>query len=214
MIDKDVTIMYQGGSGGFALYYYLLLSEKYKTGLEYNRVEDLIQQQFPAGLSVEQKKWKTFEHWPDNLKCKQNNSGPRLYLICNPLFNPDMFDQNMFIAQDTFKILLHTNIHIQLRMAWDKTAYWFTDVSRQVFNAPPNDQEYLRWILKHSEENLKLNSIKEKFKPDLTLQLQDFVNTQCIPGFDPPTAQQQEFLNYWFELQSAKAKYLLKRKGP
>lgn len=210
----DVTILYQGGSGGFALYYYLLLSGNYKTGLEYNNIKELIQQQFPAGLSVDQKKWKTFEHWPDNLKCKQTNSGPRLYLICNPLFNPNMFDQNMFIAQDTFKILLHTDIHIQLRMAWDKTAYWFTDVSRRVFNAPPSDREYLRWILTHNKEKSQLDSIKEKFKPDLSFRLEDFVSTQCIPGFDLPTAQQQEFLNYWLSLQSPRANNLLKRKGP
>lgn len=32
-MTKDITILYQGGSGGFALFYYLLLSGKYQTGL-------------------------------------------------------------------------------------------------------------------------------------------------------------------------------------
>lgn len=212
MNDQDVTIIYQGGSGGFALFYYLLLSKKFKSGYQINDTAKLIQQQFPGELRESQKNWKLNEQWPDNLACKKNSSGPRLFLICNPLFNPSVLQQNLFIAKDTFKILMHTDIHLQLRMAWDKRAYWFTTESRRVFRAPDNMQQYFRWILNQSNEAAKLEEVKQTFEPDLIIRLEDFIATQRVPGFSVPNQEQQEFLAYWLTLQSARAKLLLKRK--
>lgn len=213
-MTKDITILYQGGSGGFALFYYLLLSGKYQTGLPDVDVNTLIQQQFPNVLKHNQSSWKSYEHWPNNLDCKQSSTGPRLFLICNPLFNPSVYNQNMFVANDTFKILLYTDIHLQLRMSWDKQAYWFTNESRRVFNAPLSTRAYLRWILDSSDEHLRLDAVKQTFKPDITVRLEDFINTLHLPNFPEPTTAQQEFLTYWISLQSKRAQQLLKRKGP
>lgn len=213
-MTKDITILYQGGSGGFALFYYLLLSGKYQTGLPDVDVNTLVRQQFPNVLKHNQSSWKSYEHWPNNLDCKQHSTSPRLFLICNPLFNPDVYNQNMFVANDTFKILLYTDIHLQLRMSWDKQAYWFTNESRRVFNAPLSTRAYLRWILDSSDEHLRLDAVKQTFKPDLIVRLEDFINTQHLPNFPEPTKAQQEFLTYWTNLQSSRAQQLLKRKGP
>ena len=93
-MNSDVTILYQGGSGGFALFYYLLLSGKFVTGLDYTSIQDLIDQQYPDRLIQNPKLWKTKEFWPDNVLCKQSKSGPKLFLICNPMWDKHALAQN------------------------------------------------------------------------------------------------------------------------
>lgn len=205
---KDVTILYQGGSGGFALYYYLLLSGQYQYDIP--TVQSMIAQQFPKELATNPSNWKNKEFWPDNLSLKKT-TGPKLFLICNPLFNLKMYEINQTVSRDTYKILLYTDIHLQLRMAWDKQAYWFTKVSREHFSAPSSNTKYIRQILDTAVDNYDpmVSQIKEIFRPDQTLRLEEFIQLSSVTGFDVPTNEQLKFLKHWYYLQSAKAKNLL-----
>ena len=212
---KDVTILYQGGSGGFALYYYLLLSGKYQYNIE--TVQSMITQQFPAELSINPYTWKDTEFWPNNLELKKAN-GSKLFLICNPLFNPDVYETNQSISSNTYKILLYTNIHLQVRMAYEKQAYWFTAVSRRHFNAPNDTKQYLKQILSGSKSyydkdvDPELLNLITKFSPDQITQLEDFVNSTVLVNFPSTNRYQLDFLDYWKSLQSIKATQLLSKK--
>lgn len=206
----NVTILYQGGSGGFALYYYLLLSGNYQFSIP--TTQSMILKQFPTELSVTPNKWKAQEFWPDNVKLKQN-TGPQVLLICNPLFNNSMYQTNQMVCDSTYKILLYTDLRLQLRMAWDKQAYWFTDVSKEKFNAPSSTKQYLRQIINSKQEQFdpQLSEIKQHFCPDQELRLENLIQQKYVPGFDMPNSDQLSFLNYWYLLQSPKAIKLLER---
>lgn len=66
---EDVTILYQGGSGGFGLYYYLLLTGQFQHSVEETWRQ--IHYQFPVDLATDPGTWKTRELWPDNHQLKQ-----------------------------------------------------------------------------------------------------------------------------------------------
>ena len=209
---SDVTILYQGGSGGFLLFYYLLLSNNYQTGLEFNSVTDLIDKQFPKTLQNAPAHWKSNEFWPDNLQCKKHPSDkPKLFLICNPCWNDYMIKQNLDISSDTHSILLYTDIKTQLRMAYEKKAYWFTNVSKKQFNAPENDKLYIRQILESAIAELdpEISKVKATFAPTQVLRLQDFLQRKTIETFAPPNKQQIEFIEFWKRLQPKKVQQLL-----
>jgi hypothetical protein len=209
---KDVTILYQGGSGGFALYYYLLLSGNYQYKTE--AVQSMIAQQYPNNLLTDPAKWKEKEFWPDNIKLK-SQPGPNLYLICNPLFNSDMYKIHQLICNSTYKILLYTDLHLQLRMAYEKQAYWFTKLSRRQFNAPTNNKIYIKQIINSgtlynnyvSDHNIP--KIVEQFSPNQCINLKNFIKTKTISGFELPNNHQLKFLDYWLSIQPAKSKFLL-----
>jgi hypothetical protein len=210
-MTRDVTILYQGGSGGFALFYYLLLSGKYHTGLEYNSVQDLIDTQFPNSLIDYPHTWKHKEFWPNNQKCKLIKSSPRLFLICNPLWTDSMMQQNLSTSFGTHKILLHTNFKLQLRMAWEKQAYWFTDISKQAFCAPDTTKQYLRQIIKTQVNNLdpQVERIEKLFQPVQKVELTEFIQSKILSGFDAPNTSQLEFLDRWVSLQPMKVQRVL-----
>ena len=204
----DVTILYQGGSGGFALYYYLLLSGNYQYNIDC--IQSMIAQQFPTDLSAVPSMWKSKEFWPNNIELKKK-SGPKLFLICNPLFNPDVYSTNQTVCDNTYKILLYTDIHLQLRMAYEKQAYWFTPVSRQEFNAPASNKQYIRQIIQSSKSynNSQVDpavlEIVDKFAPDLIVDLKTFIGSGTLDNFPRPTQDQFNFLTYWKSLQPVKA---------
>lgn len=210
-MKQDVTILYQGGSGGFALFYYLLLSGQYHTGLEYNAVKDLIDQQFPDHLIDRPQHWKHQEFWPDNQKCKLTRTSPRLFLICNPLWTRDISQRNLDVSRDTHKILLYTDFKLQLRMCWEKQAYWFTDVSKRTFNAPTNTKQYLRQIIGTQVNNLdpQLPQIENMFQPSQKVNLVEFIRSRELPGFNIPNSAQLEFLDRWISLQPKKVRRVL-----
>lgn len=204
----DLSILYQGGSGGFALYYYLLLSGKFCT----DYCSDW-QKQYPTLLVQNPRSWKSFETWPDNAKLKKSNKSPRLFLICNPCWNDSMIQQNLSIVQNTFKIMLYTDLKLQLRMAWEKSAYWFTDVSKQAFDAPDSDVQYIKSIISQADNKFDpmLTKIRNTFNPNLELRLENFLKTQSVPGFDAPNSAQIEFLKHWMAIQPSKSQKLLLR---
>jgi hypothetical protein len=204
-MTEDVTILYQGGSGGFALYYYLLLTGRFQHSIE--ETWDRIYYQFPTKLIDDPSSWKTLELWPDNVALKKQ-SGSRLFLICNPLWTADVAKVNHAVCDDTRKILLYAPLKLQLRMAWEKRAYWFTDVSRQAFSAPSNDREYIRWI---QQSRVDFNGIAvdpvvpqliKEFKPDVMLSIGELLSTSATPD-------QRKFLDHWIKLQPKKSLNLM-----
>jgi hypothetical protein len=204
-MTKDVSILYQGGSGGFALYYYLLLTGEFQHSIE--ETWQQIRHQFSSDLADKPNTWKTRELWPDNVALKKQ-SGPRLFLICNPLWNDNMIQVNHAISDDTHRILLYTSLKMQLRMAWEKRAYWFTDVSRHAFAAPDTDQEYIRWILESgvpfhdTQVDPQVPAVIEEFRPNKIMRLEELVS-------QPATPDQRRFLDHWISLQPKKALNLM-----
>ena len=201
----DCTVFYQGGSGGFALYYYLLLSGKFHMSIE--TAWDQIRHQYPSHLVDDPRSWKHSELWPDTVVVKKL-SGPRLFLICNPMWSTDMIKLNHAICDGTHKIFLYTSLKLQLRMAWEKRAYWFTEWSKEAFNAPDSEQEYLQWIRR---SGVKFNDIIvdpmvpdaiKEFRPDEILTLENLLT-------GPATPDQRRFLDLWISLQPKKAQHLI-----
>ena len=202
---KDVSILYQGGSGGFALYYYLLLTGEFQHSTE--ETWELIHNQFPYNLATDPDTWKTRELWPDNVALKKQ-SGPRLFLICNPLWTTDMIQVNHTISDNTHRIMLYAPLKLQLRMAWEKRAYWFTDVSRRTFAASDNDQQYIRWIKQSgvtfgdTQVDPRVPDVIQEFQPNVILSLEEFIS-------GPATPDQRKFLDHWISLQPKKALRLM-----
>ena len=201
----DVTILYQGGSGGFALYYYLLLTGQFQHSIEetWNRIHH----QFPTKLIDDPATWKTHELWPDNVALKKQ-SGPKLFLICNPLWTADIAKVNHTVSDDTSRILLYASLKLQLRMAWEKRAYWFTGTSRQAFFAHRNDREYIRWIRRSGvgfngiTVDPLVPQIINEFRPNEIFSINELVSRPANPD-------QKKFLDHWIGLQPKKSLGLL-----
>ena len=204
-MTQDVTILYQGGSGGFAFYYYLLLTGQFQHSVE--QTWNMIDRQFPAELINNCQDWKSHESWPDNVELKKQ-SGQKLFLICNPLWSEHTIPVNHHVSNNTHKILLYTNFKLQLRMAWEKRAYWFTSVSKQAFCAPDNDRDYIRWIKKSTAKfndttvDFQIPKIIDEFSPNEVVQLKDLFTRPCTPD-------QRKFLDRWITLQPKKSQQLM-----
>lgn len=208
-LDRDVSIIYQGASGGFLLFYYLLLTGRYSHGIQ-NRltVSELIAQQFPQHLTEDRAKWKHHEFWPDNHWARATQQRPRLYLICNPFFDPGLYHSNLELTCDSVKILLYTSLELQARLAWEKQAWWFTPVSRQRYQRG-TDRAYMRWILNQGDIDPNVHQIKSTYHPDIVIRLEDFVSDPGCLGLTP-NQEQLDFVTYWTSLQSKKTQRLLR----
>jgi hypothetical protein len=194
----NTTILYQGGSAGFFLYYYFLLSGYFETPAN---LHELIDTQFPSSLSTNRKLWKSTEHRPDdNLGVVSNK--PRLFLICNPLYSNVEWHKNL--AQGTNKILLYTDLRTQMRLAYDKQAYWFTDQSKYDGKVPSTPRNILESGINWRNECVDpmLPLIDKEFAVTRYIKLRDFL-------YDHGTNAQQQFKEHWFALQSEKAQRLL-----
>jgi hypothetical protein len=215
----DTTIIYQGGSGGFLLYYLLLLSGKYVSGdIDIQQSSDIVSTvkqrvstQFPHSLKDNQSNWKINEFWPDNSSIKDIPLHKnKLFLICNPLFDNRHIVDNLHIASNTRRVLLYTDIDLQLRMAYEKNAYWFTDVSKKRFNAPPSNYSYIRQIisnykiLEKKKVDPRVPDIISLYLPDMLIDLKDLISNT---GFN---YEQAMFVSHWLSLQSKKAVRCLK----
>jgi hypothetical protein len=216
--DTDTTIIYQGGSGGFFLYYLLLLSEKYVSGETdiqqsndiVSTVKQKILEQFPNSLKDNRSQWKVKEFWPNNNSIKnQSFSKKKLFLICNPLFNEGSILDNLKISIGTRKVLLYTDLDIQLRMAYEKNAYWFTEISRKKFNAPTTNYAYLKQIklnykiFREKKVDPKVSDIVTLYNPNILIDLKELIEYSNF------NSDQKEFVHYWTSLQSNKIKQCL-----
>ena len=104
--------------------------------------------------------------------------------------------------------MLYAPLKLQLRMAWEKRAYWFTDVSRRTFAASDNDQQYIRWIsqssvpFKDTQVDPRVPDVIQEFQPNVILSLEEFIS-------GPATPDQRKFLDHWISLQPKKALRLM-----
>lgn len=209
-MNQDVSILYSGGSGGFALFYYFMLSGIYKTGLKSNNIHQLIDQQFSPDLVRNPAKWKLNEQWPDNKKCKLYAKSPRLFLICNPCLQ-NSTAENLEITKGSIVYLLTTDIHTQIRLAWEKKAKWFVDCNADKLQNSKDATRYIRKIFKsaHNNQDPELPLIRQAFKPDYEINLQEFLRSKTVPGLPAANADQIKFLDHWLNIQPKKAKKLL-----
>jgi hypothetical protein len=119
-----------------------------------------------------------------------------------------MTEVNHAISDNTHKIMLYAPLKLQLRLAWEKQAYWFTDVSRQAFAASGNDQEYIRWIKQSGVDfngiivDPGVPKIVNEFKPNKIVKLKELLT-------EPVTRDQKQFLDLWINLQPKKARHLM-----
>ena len=156
----------------------------------------MINHQFSPELIRDRSRWKTQEIWPNNRELKQL-PGRKLFLVCNPFWG----DYNRSISNDTFKIFLYADLHLQLRLAWEKQAWWFTDETRRCTNAPDNNQVYLRQIIKDAgtfnEQPVDpaVPKIIQEYSPDQIINLKEFAHGKNI--IDPPNTHQLKFLDHW-----------------
>ena len=206
---QDTTILYHGGSGGFLFYYYMLLSGEYTTGLDMDKIEEYIENQFHPKLANDKKSWKIgHEYWPDNKKCKETiTDKPKLFLICNTYFYLHFSNENIKNYTNNKIILLYTDLHTQLRMCYNKKAAFFTeeflkDPSRPFYNQP--DKKYIRHILKSGVMwNNELCYFElpryEKIYPNLELvKLRDLIQNY------PKNTKQQWLIDRWLSLHTKK----------
>jgi hypothetical protein len=205
-MTQDVSILYQGGSGGFVLYYYLLLTGQFQHSIE--ETWQLIDQQFPAELACNHRDWKRFEIWPNNQELK-TTTGRKLFLVCNPIWG----DFNRDIPTDTYKIFLYTSLYLQLRMAWEKKAWWFFELVRKLHQAPDNNQIYIREIITKAatfngqKVDPYVPEIAQYYNPEYIVKLEDFVKQKKL--IEEPTQDQLKFLDRWIGLQPKKALRLM-----
>jgi len=89
MFSKNYHLGYQGGSGGFILFHFLLLSEKYfsefNSGIG-NDIKKIVEHQWNVS---DHKKWKNSEITPNNYLtyCSNNSCLTKLLFFCNPTVN-------------------------------------------------------------------------------------------------------------------------------
>lgn len=205
---QDTTILYQGGSGGFLFFYYMLLSGEYTTGLDMENIEHYINNQYHPELINDKKSWKICrEYWPNNLECKKKvSANSKLFFVCNPTLSPYHINKELqHIVDDTKIVLLYTDLRTQLRMAYDKQAYWFNELCSNKFDrASYTNKQYTRRILNSGVLwrgklcDPELPKI-EKIFPNLeAVSLQDLLQNY------PKNTKQQWLIDRWLSLHGNK----------
>jgi len=204
---QDTTILYQGGSGGFLFYYYMLLSGEYTTGLDMDRIEEYIEIQYNTNLANNKKNWKiNTEHWPNNTGCKNTPSNkPKLFLFCNP-FSLEKLKDVIYTVSDTKILLLYTDLNTQIRMAYDKHAHWFNTCLTELNKTPLNytTKQQIRDILKSGIPfNGKicdpyLFKIQKIFPNIEAVNLRDLIQNY------PKNVKQQWLIDKWLSLHTNK----------
>jgi hypothetical protein len=115
-VNKDLTLVYSGGSGGFIALHGIVLSgihhaDKYGINSDAN---DIINQ---WGLIAKNgiNSWRDFEIWPNNTRTKENNHSHKLYYNCN-------IGANDFININSTKVVIYTDITMQYKLMKLKNA--------------------------------------------------------------------------------------------
>lgn len=186
----------------------MLLSGEYTTGLDMDNIEHYIKDQYHNKLATDKKSWKVdSEHWPNNLECKNlSTDKTKLFLVCNPTLSPYYINKELqHIVSDTKIILLYTDLRTQLRMSYDKQAYWFSELSRTKFNRSYySNKAFIRKIINSGvlwKDELcdpELPKI-EKIFPNLeTVSLRDLLQKY------PKNVKQQWLIDRWLSLHSNK----------
>ena len=186
----------------------MLLSGEYTTGLNMENIEHYINNQYHTKFTNDKQHWKLFtEHWPNNLECKnQSSDKAKLFLVCNPTITPYYVNKELqYIVNDTKIVLLYTDLNTQLRMAYDKHAYWFNEPSRKQFNRSYyTNKQYIRRIL-----NSGVLWRDELCDPELPKIERIFSNLEAVSLREliqnyPKNSKQQWLIDKWLSLHSKK----------
>ena len=98
-------------------------------------------------------------------------------------------------------------------MAWEKKAWWFTDLTRKLHQVPDNNQIYIRQIITRAatfnEQKVDpyVPEIAQYYNPEYIVKLEDFVKQKKL--INEPTQDQLKFLDRWIGLQPKKALRLM-----
>lgn len=112
-MPNDLNIIYSGGSGGFLLLHFLLLSDQYYCN--FNQDNDLISQ----WNIINPSKWKSTEIWPDNLATLNSPTNKsKIYFF----FEPVDKITNKYGGKN---LVIYTSFINQITLASYKRANWF-----------------------------------------------------------------------------------------
>ena len=112
----DLNLLYSGGSGGFILLHFLLLSEQFDIVLKSNKsCQDAVKCQWQISNPD---KWKSNECWPDNAATSGLQTDKRkIYFFCNPQQHPDLR------SYCKYNVGLYVDYASQLKLAYFKKAW-------------------------------------------------------------------------------------------
>lgn len=115
-MPKDLNLLYSGGSGGFILLHFLLLSDQFDVVFKNNKsYHDAVKWQWQISNSD---KWKSNEYWPDNNATSKIITDKRkIYFFCNPQQHSDLR------AYCKYNVALYVDYASQLKLAYFKKAW-------------------------------------------------------------------------------------------
>lgn len=130
-MNKDIHVLYSGGSGGNICAHLILESHKHfcrytefpmpKSANEFQQQFDKIKQQ--QWNIQDPTRWKNNEFWPVTADTAQSTlpNMHRLRLTCNP-------ESNIVLDPDTANVLIYTDADMQLNMNVFKHCFYFSQV--------------------------------------------------------------------------------------
>lgn len=126
----DLNLLYSGGSGGFVLLHFLLLSDRFEIALANNKnISNSIQQQWQITNASQ---WKKYEVWPDNAATsKLRTNKRRIYFFCNP----NQYSDLELESYCHFNVALYVDYASQLKLAYYKKA-WIYEKQHQCAQDP------------------------------------------------------------------------------
>jgi hypothetical protein len=123
-MDKDLTLFYTGGSGGFLALNLILLSDYYYCSIDSTK------------WKIDPQHWKQSEIWPNNNKTFESTvNKPKLYFYCNYIVGPSSKN----------KLKIYTDIKTQVCLAEFKKAAWFTESAKLHWAQFYNDRRAAHW---------------------------------------------------------------------
>ena len=187
----------------------MLLSGEYTTGLDMNRIEEYIENQYHPKLANDKQSWKIgTEYWPNNIECKNSTTDKaKLFLLCTSYYDLSTKDSVIESTDNTKIILFYTDLHTQLRMCYNKKANFFNNL---IYNNPTrpcygkSDSKYLRCLFDRGAiwNNQLCNG-------DLPKIQQIFPNLEAVSLRDllqnyPRNTKQQWLIDRWLSLHNKK----------
>lgn len=183
-MPKDLNLLYSGGSGGFILLHFLLLSDQFDVVFKNNKsCQDAVKWQWQISNPD---KWKSNEYWPDNNATSKIVTDKRkIYFYCHPQQHPDLGSYCQYNAA------LYVDYASQLKLAYFKKA-WIYEKQHKCAQNPKFTE--LRQLL-HSWK-IHYNNIRDESWPKYVgikniNSLTEHIKNELLE--DPHT---QKFLDY------------------
>lgn len=174
----------------------LILTEKYDICFEFNKDKT---QTFKYNFRKDKtKSWKKHELQPDNKKTlKLKTNLPKIFATVNQYEDWDFYPGK--------KILVYTDLHSQLRMAYTKKSFWF----HERWGNPNPKYSDIKKILLENPNNIYKDIIEKNLFDYYTVFLQDIIT---ITGLEKVlndlghsiTQKNIDFINYYISLHPPK----------